>query len=206
MEMTPNPQAIGFRCFNGFWANAVVQKSGAVVSGPDRTLYVNHKFAASTSQAVTAGSLQSFSGPYTGPPARGPPDVPLYLNIERSPSSEDPELCFCGRINGTSVGDIGVTEVITTLVASHEKQNICKGHAEPLVVVNIKASDWVEERLVKPVGQWDKHHTFVPVQHDPCWALFIAGQASYFDGRLSQGCMSCTAESMIEGSVIVGYE
>ena len=116
LEMAVVPQAIGLRCYEGFWANTAVRSTGAIISGPNRTLYLDNSVA--HRDEADARSLQSLSGPYVGLPAKGPPDVPLYLNIERSTFTDEPELCFCGRISGQSVGSVGIREAITTLVQS----------------------------------------------------------------------------------------
>jgi hypothetical protein len=76
------PQAIGLRCYEGFWANAVVRKTGAIVSGPNRTLYLDNSIGHRTE--ADASSLQPLASPYISPPVNGPPDVPFYLNIEWS--------------------------------------------------------------------------------------------------------------------------
>jgi hypothetical protein len=203
LEMGVIPQAIGLRCYEGFWANAIVRKTGAIVSGPNRMLYLDNSIVHRT-EADTS-SLQSLADPFISPPVRGPPDVPLYLNIERSTHADEPEMCFCGRIGGRSVGTVGIKEVMTTLVQSFEEQEECLGHQDHISVVNVKASKWASKDLYKPVGQWDKHHTFVPVQNDPCWALFLAGQSSYFDGRVVRGCVDCAAQKMLDASVLIGY-
>ncbi len=203
IEMAPSPEALGLRCFEGFWANVAVRKTGAIFSGPDRTLYVDNAMRHGTE--APEHSLQSLAGPYIGSPSNGPPDIPLYLNIERSPNSEDLEMCFCGRIGGMSVGVVGIKEVMYTLALSLAERGECRGHPNPSAVVNITASTWAAKTIYKPVGVWEELHTFIPVQNDPCWAIFLAGQSSYFDGRVVYGCVSCAAQKMISGSVLVGY-
>src|SRR5213079_1926075 len=102
--------------------------------GPDRMLYIDNSLVQQTE--ANTSSLQSLISPHIGPPSFGPPDVPLYLNIERSTYTDELELCFCGRISGTSIGTIGIKEVINTLVQSFGEEEQCRGHTSTISVVN----------------------------------------------------------------------
>lgn len=188
LDMTPDPEALGLRCFDGFWANVAARKTGVIVSGPDRTLYICNTIA--PRNETSENLLQSLVGPYIGSLAHGPPDTPLYLNIERSLNYDEPEMCFCDRIGGISIGTVGVKEVMQTLALSFEVLGECPGHQNPGAVVNT-ASLWAAKRIYKPVGIFGKFHTFVPVQNDPCWTIFWQVSRVILMGEL------CTVVSII---------
>lgn len=150
-------------------------------------------------------ALQALDMPWVGPAALGGPDVPLYLSLERPLHYSDPDLCFVGRIGGLVVGAVGVFDVLYTLLRSLElhKPDNCPGHDTTCNVVNVKPSVWAANRHVKPAC--DDKITFISVEGDGTWALFLAGETTYFRGRIVFNCVDCVAKSGASARVYIGY-
>lgn len=204
LSMRPSPDAVGLQCIDGYWANVKVREDGSVYSAPTSSLLQDLNLIEKIENGNgNASSLQSLSQPWIGHAQREPPDVPLYLTIERPLHYSQPDLCFVGRIDGSVIGSTGVLDVLRGLVRNLDEPSDCPGHTSPPSVIYVKASMWAADRRSKPVGE--NSHTFVPVQGDDCWAIFLVGQSTYFNGRIALRCPECTIERAGSHSVVVGY-
>jgi hypothetical protein len=215
LHMKPTVDAIGLRCFYGFWANAVARGSGMVVSSRGRNLGAEVNLDRTNANGTALSSPHFTGEPYLSPPVEAGPDVSLYLSIERSTyriHKQEPELVLSGRIAGAFVGSVSVEQVMGTLINSFNREEACPGHDEQLCVAHVTASRWAE-KIEKPVGLCGRYDTFVPVKDDDCWGLLLAGEVSNFGGLLVHGCIQCTASTLHDGrnrfggqeSALVGY-
>lgn len=202
LSMRASPEAIAPKCIDTYWANVIAQENGSINSATTESLLTDLSLIEEI-QGGNSSSLQSLSRPWTGSLQPGPSDVPLYITIERPYHYSRPDLCFVGRIGGSVVGSTGVLDVLRGLLRNLDEPDHCPGHVSPLAVINVKASQWAQNRRTKPVGE--RVHTYVPVQHDDCWAIFLLGQSCYFNGRLALRCADCTVERAGSSSVVVGY-
>ena len=204
LSIKPSPDAVGLLCIDGYhWANVRVREDGSVRSASTAALLEDPDILQEIQVGQNASPLQSLSQPWAGQAHPGTPDVPLYLTIERPLHYSGPDLCFVGRINGSVVGSTGVLDVLRGLIRSSDEPRDCPGHASPPSVINAKASIWAQDYRSKPTGP--SSHTFVPVQGDDCWAIFLVGQSNQFNGRIALRCPECTIEQAGSHSVIVGY-
>ena len=207
---------LGLRCVDSFIGNLIVQKDQFIRSLRTGTILqreMNQQIFQTLSQPHSDDdgeaqlALQANDNIFLGPPALRPPDTPLYLNIERPIDCDEPLLGLCGRIKGEVVGNVGIPNILMNLFFSLEasKNNgdpspgICATHPAPsssspqqdtsLRMLNIPASIWGLAPNGKPTG--DPHvHTYVPVQGDSAWAIFIVGE---YDCRITFGCAFCAA-------------
>ena len=201
-SMRVSPEAIAPRCIDTYWANVNVEENGSINSGTTEALLTDSTLFEEI-QGGNSSALQSLSQPWIGALRPGPSDVPLYLTIERPYHYSRPDLSFVGRIGGSVVGSTGVLDVLRGLLKNFDEPDHCPGHVSPLAVINVKASQWAKDRRTKPVGKGV--HTYVPVQRDDCWAIFLLGQSCYFNGRLALRCADCTVERAGSSSVVIGY-
>jgi len=99
--MKPTPDSLGFTCSDRFFANLPVSEDGTVEDvesalmwgiGPD----------ALHAQENNPSSLANLREPWIAYPAHNPPDLPLYLNLERPPFSKTTAVALTARIDGVS--------------------------------------------------------------------------------------------------------
>ena len=209
---------LGLRCVDNFIGNLIVQKDHFIRSlrtGNFIQTEINQQIFQALSQPHSDDdgeaqlALQANDNIFLGPPALRPPDIPLYLNIERPIDYEEPLLGLCGRIKGEVVGNVGIPNILLNLFFSLEasKNNgdpspgICATHPAPslsssspqqdtsLRMLNVPASIWGLAPNGKPSGD-PRVHTYVPVQGDSAWAIYILGE---YDCRITFGCVFCAA-------------
>ncbi|KAL8836926.1 MAG: hypothetical protein Q9170_002726 [Blastenia crenularia] len=208
----PSPTSLGFQCTDKYLANIPTDKDGVVRSyghgttargGKSQQLF--HEVSSSLNSSSDEETRISLIGQkvFMGSPRPSPPDKPLYLNIERPVDFSEPLLGLCGRINGETIGNVGVPQILRNLIASFEAQQAnnnrpstptaCNKHGEPSAqqaMFNVPASVWAQSRSGKPTADPDVH-TYIPIVGDSAWALFIAGETA---GRFSMGCAMCATE------------
>jgi hypothetical protein len=133
------------------------------------------------------------------------PDLDLYLAIERVQHYREPDIVFCGRVNGESIGTVSIIDVMLVIAKSvdalqHCSQNCAKFQER---AISIAASQWLACRVI---------HSSLPiclqVDGSTAWRLFAAGQVSQFGGSLMYGCFPCavrvmSAENGKEGGGVV---
>ena len=201
LSFRPSPKAVHLRCVDSYQANVKACENGPILDAGTAAFFEDMD-AVKELQNNNASGVQSRSQPWIGQAARGPPDVPLYLTIERPPHYSQPNLCFVGRIKGSVVGSTGVRDVFRGLVRNLDEPSHRSGHTSAPSVINLRASAWVESRT-KLVGP--ALHTFVPVQGENCWAILLVGQSIWFKGRIALHCVECTVERAGSRSVVIGY-
>jgi hypothetical protein len=203
LDLSLDKNAMEFKCLDRFWGNVIVHEDGSLRSSTSPALLQGDE-GLDDIMTGDASSLQMLSRPWFGQPDRGPPDEPLYLSIERPMHYSSRDTAFVARLRGTVVGTVGINNVLRTLLYSLDEPFLCPGHSNPLKVVNCKASAWVANRHSKPVR--DGIFTFIPCQKDKLWTIFLAGQSSYFNGRIAFHCVDCCIDkASTSGGVIVGY-
>jgi hypothetical protein len=202
IEMRPATEAVGLRCIDSFWGNCLAYEDGSIKAGNGSGIIEDTSILEEAEQ-IMSSDVQSLRGPHLGPPIPGPPDVPLYLTIERPLHYNSRDLSLRGRIAGNPVGTVGVIQILQVLLHSLE-QSPCTGrHLATNVVFNIKPSVWTKRDNYKPVG--GKFNSFIPVKEDSSWALFLAGQTESYNGRIVFGCPQCAGDSVEIGSALIGY-
>ena len=202
LSMRASPDAIAPRCIDSYWGNVNVRENGSINSAKT-ALFLPDEPLLEEIQGTNSSTLQFLSQPWIGGPRPGPSDIPLYLTIERPDHYSQPDLCFVGRVGGYVIGSTGVLDVLGGLLKNLDEPDHCPGHVSPLAVMNVKASQWAKNRRVKPAG--DGVHTYIPIQRDDYWAIFLLGQSCWYNGRLALRCADCTVERAGSSSVIVGY-
>lgn len=204
LNMTPTQEAIGFRCLDRFWANVTVREDGSIRSAQtSASLQDLDMMRDLVAKGSHSSALQSLNNPWLGPPSPSTPDVPLYLSVERPLHYSAPDLCFVGRIGGSVVGAVGIDYVLSTLLRSLNENSNCLGHTSTSTVVNVKASSWAASKYSKPASE--ELITSIPVSGDPSWALFLAGETAYFNGRIVFKCVECAANQAGSHGVLIGY-
>ena len=204
LEMAPTRDALGFRCVDYYWANSMVHSDGSIRSSSKPALM--QRFDDEEEAGVIDGSsaVQSIARPHMSPPILNSADIPLYLNIERPTHYDQPDLCLCGRIDGRSIGIVGIHEVLQILIRSFEAESEkCLGHTSSTHVFAVRASQWATIRSSRPFST--THTTFVPVKNDRCWALYLAGETSSLGGCISLGCLDCLVDKASPTSAIIGF-
>lgn len=184
---------LGLRCVDIFIGNLLVQKDSFVRSTHYSISYTSEQDSnifqtlsqtpSNDSEAQLA--LQTNENIFLGRPELRPPDIPSYLSLERPTDFDEPLLGLAGRIEGEIVGNIGIPLLPVNLFFSLEAKGqnathpgVCVTHSAAmpaLRMLNIPASVWSHSGRNKPSGKPDVH-TYVPVQRDTGWAIFIAGQ------------------------------
>ena len=211
-EMAPTEKAIGIRCLDQFWANAVVRSQGSIHTQDNTVMYGLSVEAASPGTNVpdteSSFPLVNTGGGecHFGPAVTRPADRLLYLSLEKPVRLPLHDIAFCGRINGDSVGIVSVLSIIQTLIVSLEASKQCPGHDKTVTqtVYNVHTSNWCQNRNRKPC--WKGMPTVISAQEHPLWAIFLAGHSGWgMSGRISFGCFDCATEQGQNNSFIVGY-
>ena len=203
LETEPSVESIHLKCVDFYWANVTVRRNGSITSGTTAALRGYTDVEDILEDSVS--TVQAMTGPWKGKAHQAPPDVRLYLSIERPSHYNSPDLSLAGRVNGSLIGTTGIFGVFQGLLRSTDERQSCSGHEASRDVINVKASKWAENRFVKPVGIGGDTPTYVSVQGDRAWALFLVGQSKNLGGRLAMRCPSCTLERMPNWGVVIGY-
>jgi len=138
--------------------------------------------------------VQASNNIFLGPQTLRHVDTSLYMNFERPLLFNDPLLGLCGCIKGEAIGNVGVPFIHNSLLQSlGTKDDESTSPSSNLVpnMLNIPASIWALAKNAKPTGDPDVH-TYIPVQSNSAWVLFIAGEHKC---RIAFGCALCAAES-----------
>lgn len=170
--MEPTQGALGLRCVDQFYGTIPVHPDGYI-----RSIRMA-RLSYDTSTQTTIANIYSTQA-WIGPLENFAPDVPLHLSIERSAEDIYPNTSLAGRVNGQLVGYVAIQDVIEVLAENLEaKSNKSTTHAENCNFFNVQPSFWVQNWSNKPHIQG--YATHVSAGSNPCWAIFLAGQAASF--------------------------
>lgn len=201
-SLSPTGDSIGIACFDKFIANVPVFPDSSI-RGEDAT---GPSWTPPDSRAPDT-SWQSL-----GEVIHAPPDISLYVGIERAHHSNAPTSILCARLKGNVAGTISIRRVMWTIVKSLSASKRCNGHKTIQQVITLKPSTWAilgQERWERLRSELTKrHHLFLPALGDASWALYIAGSALHTQVAICYGCFECAAtaiESPSQPSVICGY-
>jgi hypothetical protein len=197
--MKPVQEALGLRCVDQFYGTIPVHPDGYIRSIPTARLSYD-----TSTQTPTANTYSAQA--WIGPLEISPPDVPLHLSIERSAEDIYPNTSLAGRVNGQLVGYVTIQDVVEALAENLEAKSIkSTTHAENCNFFNVQPSFWVQKWSNKPHIQG--YPTHVSAGSDPCWAIFLAGQAASFGVRmvfeLPEGF---NASDLDTASVVISYK
>ena len=211
----PSSSNLGFRCADTFIGNIPVHGDGSVRSNKHGILtgqFRNSKLLASLQKQADDGNtetqlVQAYHSVSLGAAIPSPPDVLLHLTIERPLNRSDPDLGLCGRVNGETIGVVGVLAVLRNLVQSHcngsngtetqlrETRPCPSVHSQVPKFFNVPASVWASSHR-RPTGE-PHYHMYIPVQEDAAWTIFLSGEAN--SRVVLYGCAICVAEKAEKG-------
>ncbi|KAL1613946.1 hypothetical protein SLS54_010156 [Diplodia seriata] len=203
LQWAPVKESLGLHCMDKFWANAVVYSDGSIQSAESPFLSTElSAFDTSSGAGAIVGD-----GPYAGPPICGFAEDPLHLSLERSARVETPDLGICARVDGESIGFVGISDVLRTLADSLTAVEDCGGHAhaEQPDAYNVRTRAWCVSRTKKPTAKGLV--TLVSAKDDRLWSVFLAGQSGFgLTGRVSYGCFRCSSHGLNEQGFVVGFK
>ena len=216
-EMAPTQESIGFHCSDIFIGNLPVHDKGLIRSSHERRMTFSESSDRGPLSIEGVERCQAAPPIVVCSPVAAASDVEMYINIERIFQTQDPDLCFCGRVGGEVLGVVSVTAILSTLLRSFRPRIQCRGHENPAQAEIMPASfwannRWVRDRLMSKSVASHNHHTYVPVSGNSCWTLFLAGQIDSSQGVVSEGCFDCAVAKRSnayqkEGNLIViGYQ
>lgn len=219
LEQPLKRSVLNLRCVDVFIANLPTRRKGSITC--PRGLPPALEFSSQLLKDAGEGTdveqqLTTRNGaqPITlSAPRKQAPDKPIYINLERPTfGNGDPEVVLCGRIDGESMGTIGIQDVLATLALSWSDgegfdRAICAGqHPETTsqpgdqlparIVFNVPASTYADSGHVPRCDrtQEPRYHVYVPVADSTPWAVFLAGQ-SYVFNRVTFGCTDCAVNA-----------
>jgi hypothetical protein len=216
LDMKPSATSVALACKDVFYANVRVHNDGSIHSSATRASLANSDYIDSHSERSDQLSMvEMIQSPWVGPARCGPPNQPLYLNIERPLHYSDPDVCFAGRVDGAVIGTVSVLDVLVAVSRSVAASSDCTHQDTDDVptVLNVNTTTWVEGGRAKPVGTAEIP-AYLAVQDDPAWALFAAGQTAYFQSCIVVGCLRCAKELVArraarwqdDCAVLIGYK
>jgi hypothetical protein len=213
---------LDLQCVDEFIANLPVRPNGSIHSsvalhGPVR---FSSEFLSQVGQSEDIDQLQLSTrddSPINfGPPTARLQDKPLYINIERSPieiNANAPAVSLCGRLDGETVGHVGIQDVLTTLALSWSdaqgypfpfcsENSLCRSRDSPGSlsadqVYNISATRFCRDRGITPRCPTDRdprHHVYVQVAGNTPWTVFLAG-ADKVHNRVCFKCPHCAVKT-----------
>jgi hypothetical protein len=224
MSVGPSPSALGFRCTDDFIGNIPVYPDGSIKSNKHGNMLESfedlkplHNLMKQSQGPGTDAQLTQINHKVSlGAPIKCPPDVALHLTIERPLDRTDPDLSLCGRVNGESIGTIGLLALLRNLIRSGcaeitsesligEPEPCVRIHPQSIRLFNVSPSVWAQSAR-KPTGG-KEYHTYIPARDDAAWSLFLLGEAA--TKVVLRGCAVCIAEDcQIEDErlIIVGFK
>lgn len=193
IEMSPTGASPKFCCLDVFLANIRTYEDGSIRDSTSPALF-RLEDTVNKSDNDSQFALQHLASNWVGKPQIRQPDADLYLAFETRMHYNSADFCFTARIGGSVVGTVAICDVLMTLKRSMEDSTTCQGCDPEADVFNVRASQWARSARYKPIGRGLP--TFIAVQDDAAWALFLAGQATWFNGRVVLGCVGCSAKRL----------
>lgn len=117
-------------------------------------------------------ALQHLASGWVGKPQIRQPDTALHLALETPTHYNSADLCFAARIGGSVVRTVAIYDVLMILKRSMEDSTTCQGCDPKTDVFNVSASQWARSARYKLIGRGLP--TFIAVQDDAAWTLFLA--------------------------------
>lgn len=197
VDMAPVSEAVGIQCLDNFLANVMVNSddsgTGAIQGSVTPLSCAKHEAEEEGEGTGNDSNSPSTIDPNIGPAIPGSPDVPISLSFGPPTHLNGSHLCLRASIQGSIVETVGIKGVLNLLAASQGEPSECS-HQEPsnTQVFNLKPSIWVARKRVKPVHP--KHATFIPVQGDRAWTIFLAGEVWWYNGYIVYRCVDCALE------------
>ena len=193
LNMTPGPESVGLVCVDKFIGNVPVHPDGWIKSGTTAGILWRETETFPTTGVEIARRGYPFD-PSTGAPAIAPPDIPLYISIERPRHYAGPDVMLTGRVNGEVVGSVGIDDVLYVVLAGMEAAVKCPGTCPGVHNVrNIPASEWMKGPIRDP-----SYPICLQVDDDSTWRLLAAGQVAQGGGVLMYGCFHCALEGHLD--------
>lgn len=90
-ERAPNSRALGFRCKDEFFGNIPVHEEGRIIDITPPGIMEDEEVTQKLLKSIRRSTTPQI---FFGLPRKAPPDVPLYLSIERRCNSADSSLCL----------------------------------------------------------------------------------------------------------------
>jgi hypothetical protein len=212
--MKPTADSLGFTCSDRFFANLPVSEDG-IVEDVESAMMWGIGPDALHAQENNPSSLANLREPWIAYPAHNPPDLPLYLNLERPPFSKTTTVALTARIDGSVIGRVSIQAVLWVLLRSSQAARSCH-HANPeFCVRNTKVSHWVQLRgRDRPTGTLEIP-AYIPAKADACWAIFLAGESRYLNSVVVDRRAHCAKDLLevipifasfgIDTAVLIGY-
>jgi hypothetical protein len=206
VDKEPTSAALNFVLSDRFFANISANNRGEIkdINSPR----ILNEYANPDPRRITDNSaLTTLQEPWSGPPFRHSPDLPLYLGLERHSNGE---MGFVGRIDGSNIGKTSIRDVLFTIVRSLKQPDDCNHQDEYAIVQNVKASRWaLKSRIYKPAGFHDCV-AYISVLDNAAWTLFLAGEAMIHNSVIVYRCTICAGQCYDSHgdkvSVLIGYK
>lgn len=219
LESTLNKSMLGISCTDYFVANLPQQRDGSLRSPVGIQGIIEYDCSIIEEAISLDHDLESASHHLSGndsiiigPPMARPPDRPLYISVER-PSYGFGEvfISLCGRVDGESLGNVAIHEVLRTLTTSWSNATgddyaICTGgkaHVDNMNlsddripadrVYNVPASRFCTRINLVAHADLKKepnYNVYAQVEGSTPWAIFLAGQSAELN-RITLGCAKC---------------
>jgi len=202
-NLAPGEEALGLQCVDELYALPAVQADGFIRSEISETWYPEalslKRVRNRTSHDLLAPGGINFNENSRGSASDSPVDITVYMGLERLPSySKEPYLCLAARVDGILSGTTGVLDVIWVTVRSLETPQSCpsQGHSSRLQAWNVNASQWMSNRLEKPVRLAPEINRLF-ADGSPEMALLLAGQVASDRGIVVFRCFECAFDTML---------
>lgn len=212
VEMDPSRDAVGMQCLDVFLGNVRVHANGEVYASGSSDFYFKKVDYSSPDLARSLFGPLSLPCPKLGPAHPAPPDMPISLSIGPPLQHATQEICLRAYSpNGsiTTTGSTGsIKGLLWTLAASQDEAHACSHPTSPTDanldpdpepgpgprpgpsnLATMPISTWTATRRSKLLSR--AHVTFLPAQAHRSWTLFLAAQASEFQGRIVHRCVEC---------------
>ncbi|KAJ4376241.1 hypothetical protein N0V83_001524 [Neocucurbitaria cava] len=227
MDTPISKEILDLHCVDEFIANIPTRRDGSVhcPSVLASSIFFSSTplegLEATAPADVEAGPLShNNSRPVSiGHPDLQPADKEVYISLERSAyiGIYEPDVTLCGRVEGVTIGRVGIQDVLRTLALSWNDGEgypikICSTGIDTLhlhddgssnigadTVYNMPVSRYTEENDLTQCPKQnnqakEKRNVFVQVSGNTPWALLLAGQSPELN-RVSFGCANCAVRS-----------
>ncbi|KAI9792403.1 MAG: hypothetical protein M1816_002287 [Peltula sp. TS41687] len=204
VDMAPVPEAVGIQCLDTFLGNVMVGRGdeGSIktVISPAASARWENEADEEGTEGVTR-LISKVDPNVIGPAIPAPPDIPVTISFGPPTHSSGPYFCLRATVKGSIIVTIGIKDVLYVLAASRGEPSECSHNPRSSVtdVFTLKPSLWATRRRVKPVHP--RRPTFIPVQGDRAWTIFLAAEVWWQNGRIVYRCVECALELLRKAKV-----